>query len=881
MTDFSRQDLEALKAQVDLAAVMRSHGIDLETVGRNLKALCPWHEDKDASLVVNPEKGLYNCFGCQARGDVLSFIQDRENLSFPQAVTRLRELAGVTEAGAPAFAPAKGDPDRFPGGLTRDGLLGKVLAHYQSGLARSPEAREYLEGRKLWDTEMIHAFRLGYCDGSLLATLPQTGPIREAMTTLGVLNSKGKEHFLGCVVAPLEHPNAGIVGLYGRRLNLKAKVRHLFLPGPKRGILGLDGLSGASALTLAEGVFDALSLWIAGTRPVTAIYGTAGLTEDLEHFLRASSVRELRLCFDADRAGDEAVERIVDQVGDRFRLSRVVLPDGCDPNDLLSREAPEILREFAQCLQPVPGGVGESESLDDDEIPITETTEIGFTLEFSEVRYEVTPAPPYSGRLKVSIRAERFQGPEGMDTTRKKPKFLDRCDLVSARSRSETLRGMSQRLYLDREEAERHLRAILDTAEEWVTAIGGSLSGGNEHEPAKLSEAQKATALEFLREPELVRLLLNDIEVLGHVGEEKGKLLGYLVGISRKLENPLSAIIRSQSGAGKSGLARAIAMLVPPEDVIHYSRVSAHALAYAGKDAYKCKLILMEERTGGEAADYYIRILQSSHVIRQAVVIKDPVTGQMRTQEFEVEGPIAYIETTTDAQLNPENASRCFEIFLDESEAQTHRIQARQRQARASVRLQSVNRQAIIERHHNAQRMLKAVMVVIPYVEHLSFPTRWLRTRRDNERFLCLIEASAFLHQHQRPRKAVTGPDGETSYVEATLDDYRLAYELAKDVLRDCLHELSPSARELLEIARNLQADQFTRRELRESTGWAQRRVIETTDELVAMEYLTATSGSQGKTYLYSLAKGNGSQPSPVSSLLRPEELELRLRDTG
>ena len=90
---------------------------------------------------------------------------------------------------------------------------------------------------------------------------------------------------------------------------------------------------------------------------------------------------------------------------------------------------------------------------------------------------------------------------------------------------------------------------------------------------------------------------------------------------------------------------------MPPEDVIHYSRVSAHALAYAGKDAYKRKLIIMEERVGGEAADYYIRILQSSHMIRQAVVIKDPVTGQMRTQEFEVEGPIAYIETTTDRAL--------------------------------------------------------------------------------------------------------------------------------------------------------------------------------------------------------------------------------------
>jgi DNA primase len=879
MTDFSRNDLDALKAQVDLVALMRSSGVELQTVGRNLKALCPWHEDKDASLVVNPEKGLYNCFGCSAKGDVLSFLQERENLSFPQAVARLRELAGVAPT-APAFTPAKGDPDRFPGGLTRDGLLGKVMAHYQAGLARAPEAREYLESRKLWDVGMVQAFGLGYCDGTLLATLPPTGPIREALTALGVLSAKGKEHFLGCVVAPLHHPSAGLVGLYGRRVSGTAKVRHLFLSGPKRGIFGLGGLGEAQVLTLAEGVFDALSLWLAGVRPVTAIYGTAGLSEDLERFLRASSIRELRLCFDSDRAGEEAVERIVDQVGDRFRLSRVLLPPGSDPNDLLSRESAEILREFAQCQQPVASLAGQDPTdPGDDEIPLTETSDTGFVLEFAEVRYEVTPTPPYGGRLKVSIRAERFKGPEGADHTRKRPKFLDRCDLVSSRSRTETLRGMGQRLLLERDEAERHLRVILDTAEEWVAAL--SAAGPDSKEVSEMTEAQRSEALAFLNEPGLVHRLQADMEALGHVGEEKGKLLAYLVGISRRLENPLSAIIRSQSGAGKSGMARLVASLVPPEDVIHYSRVSAHALAYAGKDAYKRKLILMEERVGGEAADYYIRILQSSHVIRQAVVIKDPVTGQMKTQEFEVEGPIAYIETTTDAQLNPENASRCFEIFLDESEAQTQRIQERQRAAREAVRLNQTDRQAILEKHHNAQRLLEPVKVVIPYVRHLSFPTRWLRTRRDNERFLCLIEASAFLHQHQRPGGRLARPDGtEVAYVEATLEDYALAYELARDVLRDCLHELSPSARELFEVAKKFEKE-FTRRELREASGWPQRRVLETVDELVAMEYLSASSGHQGKTYLYSVAAGNGSHPSPVSALLHPEQLATRLADTG
>ena len=148
------------------------------------------------------------------------------------------------------------------------------------------------------------------------------------------------------------------------------------------------------------------------------------------------------------------------------------------------------------------------------------------------------------------------------------------------------------------------------------------------------------------------------------------------------------------------------------------------------------------------------------------MVIKDPATGKMKTQEFEVEGPIAYLETTTERQINHENATRCFEIYLDETEEQTQRIHQRQRLARSLERLKRADKQKILERHHNAQRLLEPVKVVIPYVDLLSFPSQWLRTRRDHERFLCLIEASAFLHQHQRTRKEY----GEVPYIEATLE---------------------------------------------------------------------------------------------------------------
>src|SRR5208283_1750828 len=167
--------------------------------------------------------------------------------------------------------------------------------------------------------------------------------------------------------------------------------------------------------------------------------------------------------------------------------------------------------------------------------------------------------------------------------------------------------------------------------------------------------------------------------------------------------------------------------------------------------------------------DYSIRTLQSRKKLRLLVPVKDPATGVVRSQDVEVEGPVAYLETTTNPYLNPENASRCFELYMDESPAQTQRIHQQQRRNRVLLDYDpEALTESICRRHHNAQRMLKAMRVIVPFAEQLSFPSQWLRTRRDNERFLCLIEAITLLHQYQRQR----GTSGQGKpYVVATVED--------------------------------------------------------------------------------------------------------------
>ena len=185
------------------------------------------------------------------------------------------------------------------------------------------------------------------------------------------------------------------------------------------------------------------------------------------------------------------------------------------------------------------------------------------------------------------------------------------------------------------------------------------------------------------------------------------------------------------------------------------TRLTPQSLYYTEPGFLDRKLVIVEERYGSMEADYSIRVLQSRKKLIAAAPVKDPQTGNMRTKVFTVEARAAFIEATTASSVNHENATRCFELTMDETAEQTRRIHERQRLLRTERGLElRQEAEAITRRHWNAQRLLEPLPVVIPFADKLSFPSSWMRTRRDHARFLNLIEVSAFLHQHQRERTA-------------------------------------------------------------------------------------------------------------------------------
>lgn len=878
-----RSEVDALKASIDLAAFIEDSGVPLRRVGQNLLGRCPFHEDAEASLSVNPERRLFNCFGCQTGGDVVTFARLKEGLSFAEALQRLRAWSGAASHpngnGSPHPSNGAGSAARetpgltapLPGGFSRSELLGRVADLYTAGLHASRPAQEYLAGRGLGSKELWDAFRIGFADGSLLEKLSAEGELREALTALGVLTAKGREHFSGCVVLPLQHPDHGVIGLYGRKIDPRAKILHLYLPGPKRGALNWQALKASHAVWIAESVFDAMSLWSAGCRDVTCLFGVQGIPPDLGALLGRFGVREVRFCLDGDPPGRDATKRLSAVLSQRgIRCVDVALPDGRDPNQVLVEAGAAKLRELAHTFHPL----GEAA----DSAAVREETGDGFVLQAGDVRYQVTPKPPFEGRLRVLLRAtrgERFH--------------VDNLDLFSHRARATSIAQIQRGLEISKEHVERHFVALIEETERWVAAF---LQAREEQTaafavkpPPAMTAAEREEALEFLRHSDLVSGVLEDMDRLDYVGEERSKLLAYLIGVSRKLERPLSGVVVSQSAAGKSTLTGAAQALTPPEEVVQVSRLTPQALGYMPKEYLKHKLLIIEERAGGQAADYSLRVLQSQRRLVSATVVKDPQTGRMTTIKIDVEGPIAYLETTTDPAINHENATRCFELGLDESEEQTRRIHERQRQSRTLDGVARRERsQAICDRHHRAQRLLEPVRVIVGYVHHLRFPARWLRTRRDHERFLCLLETIAFLHQHQRVGGTFV-EDGVTfRYVEATSADYRLAYDLAREVLGATLHELSRDAQELMACIRALVAEMggggdpsaqmFTRRVLRSRIDWHDKRLRAVLQELVEMEYLAAVSGSQGRTYHYRLLAHEEGAQAILAELTTPDELD-------
>jgi hypothetical protein len=381
---------------------------------------------------------------------------------------------------------------------------------------------------------------------------------------------------------------------------------------------------------------------------------------------------------------------------------------------------------------------------------------------------------------------------------------------------------------------------------------------------ATMTPERMAAAAAFLRRPDILSVVVAHADACGVVGEAANVEVCYLAGISRKLPDPLAVLIQASSSAGKSSLQDGVMRFIPPEDKLELTDLTGAALRYLGEDALCHKAVAVAEDEGAANAVYSIKVMQSAGSLRIAAPVKNPATNELETKVREVRGPVAFFQTSTKPQIDEELQNRCLVLTVDESREQTQAVHARQRDLETVAGFRARQQAAaILQLHHDAQRLLQPLRVFNPYAPHLTFTSTSPRTRRDHAKYLRLIRVIAFLRQQQRPLQRLG--DG-TAYIEATLEDVADANRLAAAVLGRGLDELAPQTRRLLHALKTLvdglaraqatapDAVRFTRRQVREHTAISPTQLHVHLTRLIDLEYVHAHRVGSGGGMAYELA---------------------------
>jgi len=487
--------------------------------------------------------------------------------------------------------------------------------------------------------------------------------------------------------------------------------------------------------------------------------------------------------------------------------------------------------------------------------------------------------PLFVTSLRVNVRAVY----EGLS-------YYDSLDLYAAKARTGFAQALARATGAELARVEKDLVLILERLE---AERDEALRAGSRKATIEVSAADRELGLSLLRDPRLFERIVTDMSALGYVGEDLNKELLYLAASSRKLDDPISVLILSQSASGKSYLVDTVRKLMPAEDVVAVTSLSDQALNYI--DDLSHKFLILGEAVHGEVVEHQIREMLSGKELSRLVTIKDPETGKMQSRVVRTPVIVSSVMSGTSHDLNPENASRYFVVNADESREQTHRIHEEQRRKHSLERLTAGRGgvEAIIRSHQAAQRLLRKVEIVNDFAPLVGFPVSLMRSRRDHDRFLDLIATVCYLRQYQkRSEKA-----GNVEFIRTDLEDYRVAYRImVEGVLSSTIRELPAGAVGLYEEIRTwirreakkqgLESEElsFTQRQVREMTGLGHTWVKEALRKLVDYDHVTIAHGGGARSRaFYRLRADEALAGVDLSMIPSPEAMaqNLNLGDLG
>ena len=364
--------LEDLRTRVTLSAVVgRKVTWDMRKSNQGRGdwwAPCPFHQEKSASFHVDDRKGFYYCFGCQAKGDALTFVKEIENLSFMEAVERLAREAGMPMPERDAAEVQRAD--------TRTRLVDVMEQavqwfRLQLKTSAAAEARAYITRRGLspeavdrWELGWAPDLRQGVFQALTQKSIPPDMIVAAGLCATPEGGGAPYDRFRGRIIFPIRDGRGRAISLGGRSMDPKInskylngpetelfdKGRTLFNLGPAR-----DAVGKGAPLIVAEGYMDVIALSEAGFKGAVAPLGTA-ITEDQVQLMWKVADEPL-IALDGDKAGIRAALRLIDlalplmQAGKGLRFA--VLPGGQDPDELIKAQGPGAMQKVLDTAQPM------------------------------------------------------------------------------------------------------------------------------------------------------------------------------------------------------------------------------------------------------------------------------------------------------------------------------------------------------------------------------------------------------------------------------------------------------------------------------------------------------------------------------------------------
>lgn len=370
----------------------------------------------------------------------------------------------------------------------------------------------------------------------------------------------------------------------------------------------------------------------------------------------------------------------------------------------------------------------------------------------------------------------------------------------------------------------------------------------------KLTAEEVEEATKLATEKDILIKILEAKDKISHAGEEKNFINVYMTGTSRKLQNPLSSVLKGGSSGGKSYTTKKALSFIPSEDIIDFTRLTPQALYHGGNLDFRHKILYVYEKDGSQQSDYSLRTFQSERQLKLGMPVKNPKTNELEMKYKVVEGPISLIETTTKSIVNMENETRVFDSFIDESENQT--IKIFENRDKSIIPLSDEYVEKIINPFVNFQRILKVYDVIIPYLPLIQFPTKPLRVRRDREKFLAYIEASCLLHQYNREKIDVNGK----TYLIANVFDYGVALLLSQDIIENIVENLNPNTKKIIDTAKELtnEGEDITYTNLRKKLDVSKSYISEWTKPAIEFGHLNVLEGGRGKPYILEVVEKEG-----------------------